>query len=353
MKIAILGDTHFGQRSDSIHFQKYLEKFYNNVFFTYLHENKISTVFQLGDLFDRRKFINFNILQMTKLAFFDKMQKLSLHTLIGNHDIYFRSTISVHSAGLVLGEYDNIVIHDKPTTVQFDGVAIDIIPWICSENMQEIQDFIKASKSQICFGHFELAGFEMDRGNVCHDGMDRDILQQYDIVLSGHFHHRSTDGQIHYVGTPSQMTWADYNDIRGFHIFDTETRTLEFIENPYQMFYKIYYDDKDKSLEELKAEIDFSKYSDTYVKIIVENKTNPYFFDSIMEELYKVEPVDISVVEDFSDIDTLEGDDIDQAETTTEILDKYVDSLQLEIDTDKLKGILRNLYTEAQNLESI
>ena len=31
---------------------------------------------------------------------------------------------------------------------------------------------------------------------------------------------------------------------RGFHIlFDTETRELEFIQNPYEMFHKIYYDD--------------------------------------------------------------------------------------------------------------
>jgi DNA repair exonuclease SbcCD nuclease subunit len=73
MKIAILGDCHFGMRGDSLEFHNYYKKFYEEVFFPYLIENNIDTVFQMGDLFDRRKFINFNTLYLARQYFFDKL----------------------------------------------------------------------------------------------------------------------------------------------------------------------------------------------------------------------------------------------------------------------------------------
>ena len=60
MKIALLNDTHFGCRNDSPAFIKYQNRFYDELFFPYLIENKIDTLIHLGDVVDRRKFINFN-----------------------------------------------------------------------------------------------------------------------------------------------------------------------------------------------------------------------------------------------------------------------------------------------------
>jgi len=152
---------------------------------------------------------------------------------------------------LLLNEYPNITVYSEPVTRPFYGVDVDFIPWICKDNEDEIYNFIKNSKSKICFGHFELSGFEMDRGNVCLEGMDRNILQKYDLVLSGHFHHKSSDGQIVYVGTPGEMTWADYDDERGFHILDLNDLSLEFYENPHKMFHKIIYDETQETLEKI------------------------------------------------------------------------------------------------------
>ena len=62
-------------------------------------------------------------------------------------------------------------------------------------------------------------------------------------MFSGHFHHKSDDGQIYYLGPPYQIYWNDFDDPKGFHIFDTDTRELERIVNPYTLFSKIFYDD--------------------------------------------------------------------------------------------------------------
>ena len=351
-KICIVGDTHFGMRSDNIHFHNLYAKFYNEVMFPFLRENGIEIIVQLGDLFDRRKFINFQSLYLSKKYFFNDVNKdFKLYTIIGNHDATYKNTIDVNSSSLLLNEYSNIKVYSEPVTQSFYGVDADFIPWICKDNEDKIYDFIKNSKSKICFGHFELSGFEMDRGNVCLEGMDRDILQKYDLVLSGHFHHKSSDGQIVYVGTPGEMTWADYDDERGFHILDLNDLSLEFVENPHKMFHKIIYDETQETLEKIQ-EKDFSKYKDKIVKVIVSNKTNPYMFDVFFDKLYQSSPLDVSIVEDFVDYSEISEEDvIDEAEDTMTILDKYIDSLETNLDSMRIKNLMREIYNEAQSLE--
>jgi DNA repair exonuclease SbcCD nuclease subunit len=337
-------------RGDNIHFHNHYKKFYTEVFFPYLEENGIDVVFQLGDLFDRRKYISFQTLALCRKYFFDILaeKNIKFYTLLGNHDIAFKNTLEVNSPQLLLKDYKNIVIYDKPTAFE----NIDVIPWICQENEEEVSKYIESSNNQICFGHFEIAGFEMDRGNVCHDGMDRNILSKYETVLSGHFHHKSSDGQIVYVGTPGEMTWADYDDKRGFHIFDTETRDLDFIENPFKIFHKIVYDDRQETLESLSKK-KYDIYKNTIVKVIVANKTNALLYDMFFDNLYKVSPLDITIVENFTDYSEVsENDIVDQSDDTTTILDKYIDGLEIDLDKSKLKNVMREIYLQAQNFET-
>jgi DNA repair exonuclease SbcCD nuclease subunit len=353
-KIAILGDCHFGVRGDNIAFHDYARKFYENVFFPYLNDNNIDIVIQTGDMFDRRKFINFNTLHLVREYFFNKIldNQITLLTYVGNHDSYFRNTLKVNSLRLLAEPFVARIIEKPQSIILPDGYVVDIIPWVCDENEQEIKDFIAASDSEICFGHFEIKGFEMDRGNVCLVGIDRESLDKYKMVITGHFHHRSSDGHIFYVGSPMEFTWADYGDKRGFHVFDTDTYELEFIENPYKMFHKIIYDDRVETLESI-ADRTFETYTNTMVKVIVANKDNPILFDHFMDALYKVQPLDVTIVEDFSEnLELSEDDAIDQASSTTEILNRYVDSIEIGLDKDKMKNVLHEVYNKALEKES-
>ncbi len=350
MKIAILGDTHFGMRGDSIAFHNHYRDFYLNTFFPYLVDHGIRTIFQLGDLFDRRKYISFQSLALCRRYFFDQLVKhdIQCRVLLGNHDIFFKNTLEVNSPDLLLRYYEkHVILYDKPSM----WMGVDIIPWICKDNELEILDFIKRSSNQVCFGHFELSGFEMDRGNICVDGMDPQHLQKYDLVLSGHFHHKSNSGSIVYVGTPGEMTWADYNDERGFHIFDTETRELTFIPNPDKMFYKIKYNDDELYYNDI-VNADYSHLNNKYVKIVVEKRNNSFLFDSLLDSLAKANPLEVAVVEDFSEITDNVEVDIDQAEDTITILNKYVDGLTLPVESDKIKTVLRDVYNEAMSMET-
>jgi DNA repair exonuclease SbcCD nuclease subunit len=354
MKICLITDQHFGARSDSITFSDYFERFYTEIFFPFLASHKIDRVIDLGDTFDRRKFINFDSLHRCKNYWFEALRKNNIHLdmLIGNHDTYFKNTNDVNSPNLLLGEYDNITVYDKPTEIEIDGTQIAMLPWICSGNYQQSLDFIEKTRAQILFGHLELKGFEMHRGAVNDNGMDVSLFDKFDIVCSGHFHHKSSRGNINYLGAPYEMTWSDYNDQRGFHIFDTDTRELQFIQNPLTMFNKIHYNDSKMQMEDI-IEKDFSKYKHSFCKVIVQNKSNPYWFDMFINKLESSGVSDLQVVEDHLNLNlTDDSDIINEAEDTLTILRKVVNSIDSSnVSKKDLDKLLTSLYTEAMHAE--
>jgi DNA repair exonuclease SbcCD nuclease subunit len=356
MKIAIITDQHFGARNDSTHFLDYYEKFYNETFFPKLKEENITTLLILGDTFDRRKYINFYTFKRAREMFFDRLYHMGIevYMLAGNHDTYFKNTNEVNSVRLLLQEYTNITVIDEPTTICLDDekYSICMMPWICPENYEQSMEVLKNTKAEVCMGHFEIAGFAMHRGMPSHEGLNRELFRRFDCVFSGHYHHRSTSDNITYLGNPYELTWQDHNDPRGFHLFDLDTYKLDFIINTNVMFHRIVYDDKENSITEITNK-DLSKYTNTYVKVVVLNKTNPYLFDKFMDNLYKVNPIDITIAEDFTDLtEGVEDDMLDQAEDTMSIIGKYVDSIKEEhIDNERLKTIMKELYVEALNQE--
>jgi hypothetical protein len=248
--------------------------------------------------------------------------------------------------------YNNINVYTEALDIEYDGCNVAMVPWINSGNYEQTLQYLKDTKAQVVFGHFEIAGFEMDRGNICHTGMDKSLFDRFDSVLSGHFHHKSSSGNITYLGNQYEITWADYNDPRGFHVFDTETREITFVQNPHKMFHKISYDDGATDFEHWKA-YDYASLKDAYVKVVVLNKQNPYLFDNVVDNLYKAGVGDISIVEDFTET-IVENDQelIDQAEDTMTILSKYIDNLTLAVDNDKLKTLMKELYVEALTTET-
>jgi DNA repair exonuclease SbcCD nuclease subunit len=303
----------------------YYQEFYTETFFPKLKEENIDTVLILGDTFDRRKYVNFLTLKRAREMFFDKLQALGIKVfmLAGNHDTYFKNTNEVNSVDLLLQEYDNIAVIDAPTEIRVGqtsknplGTQVCMMPWICPENYEHSVELLKETDAPICCGHFEIAGFAMYRGMPSEEGLSRELFRKFDYTFTGHYHHKSNADGIFYLGNPYELTWQDYNDQRGFHIFDIDNRELTFIANPNQMFHKITYDDKSDSITDITGK-DLSGYTNTYTKVVVVNKTNPYLFDRFMENLYKVNPVDVTIAEDFTDLtEGVEDDMIDQAEDT-------------------------------------
>ena len=219
------------------------------------------------------------------------------------------------------------------------------LPWICDDNYEDSIHAIDSATADICFGHLEVKGFEMHNGIMNDHGLEREQLRRFEKVFSGHFHKKSDDGHIYYLGTQYQIMWSDYNCPKGFHIFDTETRELERIPNPLAIFKKIVYNDKEKDY----TNFDLTPYENCFVKLFVSNKTNEEMYNRLIEKFYnKTNIHELQIVEDPVDIkQTVKSDILDQGEDTMTFLNNYIDQIDTDLDRKKLKDFTKDLYVEA------
>ena len=349
MKLALLNDTHAGVRNGSDLFLNYSERFYNNIFFPHLIENNINKIVHLGDYFEHRKYVNFKVLKHNYETFISKLEEhdMTMDIILGNHDVYYKNTNELNSLEEILGQYDNINVITKPTVMSYDSLDILLLPWMCAENQEESLKAIQDTKASVLGGHLELDGFEMMRGVKATHGMETKPFDKFDLVMSGHYHAKSSRDNIHYLGTQFQLTFADANEQKYFHILDTETRELTGIENPDTMFHKLIYDEDNKP-----AILD--KFKDTYVKVIVLNKKNLYEFDKWFDKLQRIEPFEIKVAESFEEYlgENVEDEAVNTADTPT-LLNSYIDSTETDLNKGLLKKLMHELYVEAQNITDI
>ena len=350
MKIALITDTHYGARKSSKLFHDYFEKFYNNIFFPMIKERKIEHAIHLGDSFDNRKTIDFWALNWAKEHVYDKFKELGVivHTIVGNHDVYYKNTNEVNAVDSLLESYDNVVRYSSATEIDIDGFQTLLLPWICQDNYDESMKAIKNTKCKSAFGHLELNGFQLFPGMVqtnAHMNMDVSAFKKLDVVFSGHYHTRSNDGKIFYLGNPYQIFWNDAGDKRGFHIFDTDTYELEFIPNPYTMFEKVYYEDTNYKL------YDARHLKDKIVKVIVRKKSSQLEFDKFVDKIDKAGCYDLKVVENFEiDDEEVEFSSEESADTLT-LLNKYIEESEFDLDKEVVKNIMKDVYREACEFE--
>lgn len=345
MTVALITDQHLDGRKGSIIFWEYFKQFYDNVFFPTLEKRGISTVIDLGDTFDNRKNIDFNVWSRIRKYYFDRLSDLniSVHMITGNHDVYYKNTNEVNSPELLLEKYDNIQIYSQPETVIIDGTKILMLPWINSENYDETMRWIKDTSAKVVMGHLELNGFEVSPGMPYDGGMDPDVFFKFKQVFSGHFHHKSSRGNITYLGNPYQMFWTDYKDPRGFHIYEPSSNKLSFIKNPYEIFQKIYYNDADPDFS-----IDPDQYANTFVKVVVENKKDFFKFEKMIEDLFQVGVHDLKIIENLVEKDTVKHKDTElEVRDTLSLLNEYIDEVEMSVNKNSLKEIMRSLYIES------
>jgi len=345
MKVAIITDTHYGARKNSKLFHDYFLKFYNNIFFPTLEEYGINKVIHLGDAFDSRKGIDFSALSWAKNNIFDRFQEMGIdvHLITGNHDCYYKNTNEVNAVDLLLREYDNVTVYSEATEVEIDNRNILFIPWINQDNEESTFKFIQNSNSKCAMGHLELSGFRAHRGVIMDHGHASELYSKFEKVYSGHYHTRSDDGRIYYLGNPYEMFWNDVNDTRGFHIFDTETLEHTPVNNPYRLFYNIYYEDTNYQT------FDAREYENKIVKVIVRQKTDIKKFEKFIDKLYESNVFELKVVENFV-IEAAEDFEAFESEDTLSILNRYIQESEIQLDKSRVQNIMRMTYQEACEL---
>jgi poly-D-alanine transfer protein DltD len=138
------------------------------------------------------------------------------------------------------------------------------------------------------------------------------------------------------------MYWNDYKDTRGFHIYDTETDRLRFVENPFEIFQKLYYNDIESDYNKYNV----SDYKEQYVKLIVEEKRDYQMFETLVDRLYNVGVHDVKVVETLINTENIDDSELETKDTMT-LLNEYIDEVEISVDKTALKSLMRSLYMES------
>ncbi len=343
-KILIIPDAHFGVKNDSQVMMNHFDVFYQKMF-KMIDDSKVDKCIILGDVFDRRKYQNNYTVHFARKMLFDKLLERNIQTycIVGNHDSYWKNSIEINTPRLLLSDYSNLTIIDTPQTITIDGVDVCFVPWICDENEKACHFEIANTKAPICIGHFEIAGFEMFRGQVSEDGLVSNIFSKFDKVISGHYHHKSEKNNIVYVGTAYQLTWNDYGDEKGVHILDTISMDLDFFKNDKDIFIKVEFDNGQYT--ELPEDI-----KDCFVKVVTKNKSDLYKFELFINKLNTMGCFDVKIVDDINIMSESELDEEINIDDTLSLLQVYVSKIdEPSIDKDSLNSYLHTLYIEALN----
>jgi len=347
MKVAIITDTHWGYKKSSKIFHEYFENFYTNVFFPTLEKEQIDTIIHMGDAFDNRKHIEFWGLDWTKRVVLDPLRKYNVHMVVGNHDIFYKNSNSLNSPSLLLKNYDNIKVYELSQDLVLDDLTVGLVPWICESNYDHTMDYIENTDAKILLGHFEINGFAMSPGGhkMERSHISYKIFDKFDRVYSGHFHTRSDNGKIYYLGNPYEMFWADVDDPRGFHIFDTKLKEHKSINNPYTLFKNVRYNNDDY------RSFNYNEYINKIVRIIVEKKTNLEDFENFVYKFFEHNVHDLKVIENFT-VSKTEEYKVEDSEDTFALLNQYVESIDVNLDKTEIKEILNEIYKESSELVS-
>lgn len=353
MKIAVLNDTHCGIRNSSEIFLKNAGDFYSNIFFPECESRGVTQILHLGDYYDHRKYVNFKALNHNRKVFLNELRErgMTMDIIPGNHDTFYKNTNDLNSLKELLGHYMNEVnIVMEPTVMEYGSLRLALLPWICSDNHEKSMDFIANCKADWLGGHLELNGFDMMRGVKSTHGMEANLFDRFELVMSGHYHTASKEGNIWYLGSQLEFTWSDAHDPKYFHIIDTETREVEKVLNPYTLFHKIVYNDVENDYNDY----DTSRLTNKFVKVVVVNKMDTFGFDRFIDRIQNEDIYDLKIAENFSEfIGSNVEDEGLQVDDTPKLMDDYIDGVDTTLDKDRIKIKMRELMTQAQALEVV
>ncbi len=346
MKIAILGDTHFGARNRNVVIEAWQRKFYEQVFWPAIDDKSITHIIQVGDYFDSRKWLNIQTLAFQKEMMVKPVQDRDIRcdVIIGNHDIPFKHSLKNNSPNQILGQESNFNVYETITELDIDGCKITLMPWVCKENYEESFARIKQG-GEVLIGHYDINGMLMFPGQYSRDGFEVSDYTKWEKVISGHYHTQSEEVNIQYTGTPYELMWSDSGGKHGFWILDTTDKSLEFVQNPYGYHIKLIYDNNTKP-KDLTQDL-----KNSYVKLYVKEKESFENFEKFIDAINLKEPFELKIVESFEQFNADNVDDIIEMTDTSDLISEYIDDVATDLNKKEIKKIMLEIFEEAQHID--
>lgn len=353
--IAIISDIHFGQSNFNIELFNSQMEFFEQQFFPYLKENNIKHVIHCGDFFHNRNVINWLLYNEIKTRFFKWFDDndIILHMILGNHDLFYRSTLKINSLSETVKEFKNIIVYDKNRTITIFPYTIGMVPWIIDKKSSQLPN-----NCDILFVHMDIHGFPMTKGILSKNGYELKHFAKYKYVFSGHYHCNYIKDNVIMVGSPYQTSWNDFNETKGFYVLN-DNYDLNYIKNTINpKFVKLYYDDNKIEVlgledspkfvsEEEAIAIAKKNYVRLFVKFIKDQNKLENFHNSLLSVSKNSYKIDIINLSDY--VEDVDEEIVELDMDTFDIIISSIENMTFEesIDKELLIKISKSLFKEA------
>lgn len=368
MAIAKLGDLHVGSRQGSQFLRDFIKSYLIDYLIPELVENDIHEVWQFGDTFDIRKFLYGDDKDWMEHELTPALREggIKWNGIIGNHDITKADSNRINWPSWLVGLAPDVYTYYSETEeVMIEGKKVLLLPWINKENYQRSVEAIENTDAEYCFAHLELAGFKMYQSSTCdHGQIDLSLLSKFKRVDTGHFHTRSFEGNVQYLGTPFHLTWEDYKDgdNRGFYIDDLTDGGEIFIKNsPNQTLFRVI----EYAFDKLDADIDNWKNPEwlqdvlglkgQVVKIVVTNRDNSKHYEAFCDAMKRVQCIDYNYIDNTVTI-SAEKIEITEEMITTDAVEVFKADIMAATNIQRKSEVCKlaeYYYTSAQNKLSV
>lgn len=343
-KIFLIGDTHIGlgYPNNADKWFKVHREYFSD-FLIPLLKSRVEPgdiIVHLGDLFDNRNVIPINLMNYT-LDIVEEISKIApFHIIIGNHDLYSKSTGEINSVR-PFKHIDNIFIYDKPTKIEFEGVGILMVPYI--DNRKEQISIINNNKDcKYLFCHSDLNGAKLHMTSAGHrnaDKIDIEDFKDFRKVYSGHYHIVQRDQNFTFVGSIFQMDRNDYKDQKGIFIIDVENEEEEFVENKVSPVFRKYNVISETDVEGLDALRNSKDYIDLSISnnLLISNRKLRRKLEVLLENsgFASVDYIDDIVTKVDESVVTTPDEEFDEEKLDISIQLDYADYIKEYINKQK------------------
>lgn len=307
-KVILSTDWHFGKSNG-----KFDDIILNGIYelCDYAKENKISTLFNLGDTMEMKQIISTSSLNYLAKAFIRLSETFeNIFVIVGNHDMSTKSYDSNGHNLHILAGYKNVRLIDDSSIIEMFGKKIYLLPYLPSHNLKSY----KFKQADYMFGHIEVQGFMLNQFVKAEEGISTDTFtNKYDHVYLGHFHKRQESDKITYIGNMCRFFYGEDDDQRGWTVLNINDGSTEFIEYKHPKMFKFklsalmdrddltsIFDPGDNLKLVIDKNVKYSVMEEFKAKLILECKIN----ELVLDDQYFAYDVD-----EFDVLEELENDD--------------------------------------------
>ncbi len=191
-----------------------------------IHQNKITTTFFLGDLFNALSPTISKMIYNVAFYLIQSMAEITdIYLLPGNHDIWGKINLFTPFTSI-----PRVKVIDQTTQIELDGRTIDLIPW-------GDQIPIPEEQAEFCFGHFGIQGATIGDNFIAEEEIKPQFLKDYKTVLAGHYHTRQQVADNAYqIGSVMNTNFSNTTEDKGVFLLNPVNAELKFIPVPSAKF---------------------------------------------------------------------------------------------------------------------